>query len=239
MSDVLWEKIFNTNSQPQCALYPEHVCDRDIRPMSVVCVRSRLGICDRFPVEAIINNYTEGSDAYDAIRTGIVCLKEKTGKTSVVDVWGDGNCLIYSVIFSLYHTRDSNSFFAILNPFCDENATSFLLNDPSALLHDHAMMQRIAANIRQFVINTWDYIGSPEFHMNEHAIDGCAVMMVMRLLGVNRLVAYTIHRIDDDAPMEQYTIDTRTHDLRPEITTKWNVSLVCTCGYDHYMALLP
>lgn len=162
------------------------------------------------------------------------------GFTRVIDVRGDGNCLIYAIIVYLRYTRDINMFVTTLMPFCDENSrvVDKLLTSPDDLLKDSISMRHIADQIRNHIYLKWDYKGNSEYHMDDRAVDGLAREMVMRLLGVEELVCYTLCPDKGDPLKRKTATSPGKADLRTDIEHKWQVTLLSPSGYTHYCALL-
>lgn len=163
----------------------------------------------------------------------------QAGFSCMMDVKGDGNCLIYSIIAYLYHTRDVNIFVTTLLSFCDERVGAKLVENPKEILNDITCMRSIALNIRERVKSDWDYKGEWQNHMNDSAIDGLSRNMVMRLLGVNKIICYSLipDQSHSDKEMRVVEILETEKDLNPAVEEKWHVTLLSTYGYTHYSAL--
>lgn len=199
----------------------------------IVCARREKSIA------ALVEEYHLFEEHYGTIVANAMRIVED-GFNRSIDVRGDGNCLIYAIIVYLFYTRNSNVFVTTLMPFCDENdhIVDQLVTSPGVLLKDSISMRHIADQIRNNIYLKWDYKGNSDFHMNERAIDGLARVMVMRLLGVEELVCYTLCPDKGDPLKRKDLVTPEKVDLRPDIEHKWQVTLLSPHGYTHYHALL-
>ncbi len=188
-------------------------------------------------IDEIISEFCVSSKNFRNIEMNARAIKSH-GFSRVIDVKGDGNCLIYSIIVYLYYTRDINSFVYSVMTYCDKETLVELFRRPKYVITNYRMMLSIATNIRKCIVSKWDYIGSPWFHMNGDAIDGLAREMVMRLLGVSMITCYTLCPNERESYIRKTNIPTDLVDLRPDIDTKWHVSLFSNFSFNHYAALL-
>lgn len=190
-------------------------------------------------------------DRRELAQEGIERIKRDSGgRKNIVDVWGDGNCIIYSMIAYLFHTCSRDRFFTVLFPFCSDHIREMLLDVPEHVLGDHETMFQIAQNVRDVVVRCWYFKGNCDYHMNSRAIDGYAVKMVMNLFGVDSMEVFSVLPDHGENHVERYAI---THDdvnirhdinpseteLRPDIKDKWHVTLYSVISFDHCGALLP
>jgi hypothetical protein len=157
----------------------------------------------------------------------------------------DGNCLIYSVVISLFYIAPHNILLQILAPFCPPEIVDVLFDDPSAIVFNHDHMKNIASNIRTFVIENWDWKGDHTFHMDQNAIDGLARISVLRALCVDRLTRFTL--CDDPQCHENWCNfddvkglirDDHVPNLRTDVRERFNVTTLSTYGYGHYQPLV-
>lgn len=223
--------------------------------MALVCVRQEE------PLDRIIKGtFTSHGDYHDIVVKNVQMVSH-AGFSRVADVRPDGNCFIYACIAYLQKTRDKNMFVTTLLPFCGRREVEHLLDNPVAFINNAIDMLHVAEQIRSEVLIKWTYKGDCEYHMNEHAIDGLARHMVMRLLGIDEVVCYSIIPDAKDSyeyescrfrdsrpgagisnerePSSRKTVISPTEiDLRPDIEHKWQVALLSLNGYSHYCALL-
>lgn len=160
------------------------------------------------------------------------------GFRSRYDVPGDGNCLIYSVIISLYLRIEVNVFQEIMRPFCSDDIFQVLLKNPDDVIHDHGYMREIARSIRNGVVALNDFHVDVALWMSDGAIDHQARLMVLRLLCVKRLNRYTL--IPDPEfhdPDMSFDDVSSLPDLRPDVTTKFTVDTISDYGFNHYSPL--
>lgn len=200
--------------------------------MALVCVRQEE------PLDRIIKGtFTSHGDYYDIVVKNVQ-LVSHAGFSRVADVRPDGNCFIYACIAYLQKTRDKNMFVTTLLPFCGRREVEHLLDNPVAFINNAIDMLHVAEQIRSEVLIKWTYIGDCEYHMNDRAIDGLARHMVMRLLGIDEVVCYSIIPDDEEPAFRKTVILPTERDLRPDIEHKWQVALLSLNGFSHYCVLL-
>ena len=197
----------------------------------ILCSKPKKTLC------SLVSEYHKDGEYYHTITHNASYIMSK-GFVNVIDVRGDGNCLIYSILVYLRHTRDINVFMTTILPFCNEHITAQLISSPDTVLSDATSMKHIADQVRNYILLHWDYKGSSEYHMNNHAVDGLAREMTMRLLGVDELVCYSLCPDLGDPNVRVTKISPEKKDLRPDIDHKWTVNLLSPSGYTHYNALL-
>lgn len=156
--------------------------------------------------------------------------------SQVLTVRGDGNCLIYTVVTYLVYTRNFESIIDILIPYIDEESINDILNNPKKLINyyitEPRFMNKIAENIRQSIKKNWDYDVPLQFQMDQNAIDGYAREMVLRLLGVEKLIVYSLY-----PDKEQNSKIFKPSKKFFTIQVPYVVTLICAQGYTHYSVL--
>lgn len=195
------------------------------------CVRPEVTMDD------MLQKYHRDGDYYPIIAKNVRYVKS-SGFNRFIDVRGDGNCFIYAILVYLRHTRNINIFMTILLPFCNEAMLECLLTSVDKFMANCEYMHAVAYDIRNNIVINWDYIGVPEYHMNNNAIDGLAREMVMRLLGVDEIICYSLIPDNGEKEIRVMQISPNKSDLRPDIPHKWKVTLLSPSGYTHYGALL-
>jgi hypothetical protein len=157
---------------------------------------------------------------------------------SFFNILGDGNCLIYSIIISLYYRIEKDEFLKILRPFCTEEIFTKLVSNPESIILNTTYMKQIAKSVREWVVAVNDFTVDVRTHMDPHAIDNYARLMVLRLLCVNRLNRYTLipdpkfH--DADCSFDDVS---KLPNIRPDVTQKYTVDTLSTFGFTHYTPL--
>jgi hypothetical protein len=200
--------------------------------MALVCVRPEE------PLDHLIGGtFTPQGQHFDIVVRNVRRVASD-GFTRMADVRGDGNCFIYACIAYLQKTRDKNVFATTLLPFCGRRETVHLLNDSVAFIRNATNMLHVAEQIRSEVLIRWTYKGECSYHMDEHAVDGLARHMVMRLLGIDEVVCYSIIPDEREPSFRKTVIPPTEPNLRPDIEHKWQVALLSLNGYSHYCVLL-
>lgn len=117
-------------------------------------------------------------------------IAERTSNSTIERVRGDGNCLIRAILrYMRSHTPQllTNvliTLFEMANK--DIIFPQFGVDRSSEDAYDDV----ICGMIRELIVKKWDYKGETAYHMNGNAIDGLAIWMVMRLLGIAKLQIY-------------------------------------------------
>jgi hypothetical protein len=197
----------------------------------VICVRPEKTLSSLF------KEYHKDGEYFSTISKNVSKLSS-LGFSRVIDVRGDGNCLIYSIIAYIHHTRDINTFVYTLLPFCNEGEIAQLISSPGTFLRNAVCMKHIADQVRDHILLEWDYKGDALYHMDTNAVDGLAREMTMRLLGVEEIVCYTLNPGPEDKECRISRVTPGKKDLRPDIVHKWVINLLSPSGYTHYNALL-
>jgi hypothetical protein len=140
------------------------------------------------PISEVINEFHPSSPNYNIVKNNIQLLINM-GFSRVINVRGDGMCLIYAIIAYIFETRDNDSIYTILEPFCTEEILSGLIDSPKTVKKH---IETIARNVATAVTKHWSYIGESRYHMDENAIDGLAIRMVMKLLAIDRLICHVL-----------------------------------------------
>lgn len=165
---------------------------------------------------------------------------------SVLTTRGDGNCLIRSIIAHLFVRRTKDVMFEILMPLCGDNIAAlfaFIEEKDVVVAINNPVIDIICASIRAFITSKWDYKGEVGYHMSDDAIDGFAVLYVMRLLGVNELKVYSLKPENRTSGTTIYRyvepyLNVFTTDKLIAPVTPWTVTLICAQGRCHYSALI-
>lgn len=110
-------------------------------------------------------------------------INEKTQNNTLGLVRGDGNCLTRAIIcYMRKHTPQI---------FVNIAISLFQLCNRDIIIPDTDKYDDlIVIMIRELISKLWDYKESSIYHMDDNAIDGDAIRMVMRLLGLNMLHIY-------------------------------------------------
>ena len=132
------------------------------------------------------------------------------GKDIIV-VPADSNCLIHSILVSLY-SKSFQNFINIITTLTSEfelplNAELFDYDTNTAnyfnknqtffsLFAQHAVRMAIR-KYWCFYNSDHDYHKNPDMHMNEYAVDGLARNMVCKLFGIPKLIVY--QAFDDES----------------------------------------
>jgi hypothetical protein len=117
-------------------------------------------------------------------------IAERTSNSTIDRVRGDGNCLIRVILrYMRRHTPQLLTNVLITLFEMAGRDIIFPQFDGNRLTED-AYDDVVCGMIRELIVKKWDYKGDPVYHMNEEAIDGLAIHMVMRLLGVSKLSVY-------------------------------------------------
>jgi hypothetical protein len=152
---------------------------------------------------------------------------------NVIRVRGDGLCLIRAIIANINYLRDRDTVFNILQNFTDNYQELLNLFDQKE--YSGNIIDDMCCNIKNQIIQKWDYKGCPEYHMDENSIDGLAVHFVMRLLCVSKLTIYSLKPEPEKTYYQTIEIDSKyfMHNI-----SGWHVSLICAQGKCHYSALV-
>lgn len=136
---------------------------------------------------------------------------ELLNNRDIIIVPGDSNCLVHSILVSLYQ-KDFNNFINIITTLCSEyelplNEKLILYNNniPMYFNDNNAFFGLFAQHaIRQCIRDKWcfnnsdhDYHKNPEYHMNNYAIDGLARNMICKIFGIPKLIIYQAY--DDES----------------------------------------
>lgn len=160
------------------------------------------------------------------------------GFRSRYDVLADGNCLIYSVIISLFLRIEHDVFLQIIRPFCNEHVFQVLQSNPNDVVFVREYMREIARAVRNGVIALNDFPVNISHWMSDSAIDHQARLMVLRLLCVKRLNRYTLipdpEYHDPDISFDDVS---SLPDLRPDVDMKFTVDTISDFGFNHYSPL--
>ena len=115
-------------------------------------------------------------------------IYSKTGFSNIIRIKGDGNCLIRSIL-KYYEIKLPNFYNVVITNI-------FIMADEDIILpcqlyefnlSTSEYEEKICQIIRKLIIKKWDYKGSAKYHMDINSIDGSAISMSMRLLGVGKL----------------------------------------------------
>ena len=124
--------------------------------------------------------------------------------SDIIIVPGDSNCLIHSILVSLYD-KDFNNFIDIITTLCLEYNLqineNIIIYNPNITMYfnDNCIFFSLFAQhaIRQCIRNFWsfnnsnhDYHKIPDYHMNNYAIDGLARNMLCKIFCINKLIIY-------------------------------------------------
>lgn len=117
-------------------------------------------------------------------------IKNFCGKDSLITIRGDGNCLIRALFTYMEHNTPR---------IYQNNIVDILLmaNKDIELSHADDPHTLLCEIVRDLVVKKWDLKGEHSHHMNENAIDGLAIEMVMRILGIDRLNIYQAYNGSD------------------------------------------
>ncbi len=136
---------------------------------------------------------------------------ELLNNRDIIIVPGDSNCLVHSILVSLYQ-KDFNNFINVITTLCseyelplNEKLIFYNSNIPMYFNHNNAFFGLFAQHaIRQCIRDKWcfnnsdhDYHKNPEYHMNNYAIDGLARNMICKIFGIPRLTIYQAY--DDES----------------------------------------
>lgn len=119
----------------------------------------------------------------------IELIKQNTQNETLDLVRGDGNCLIRAII--RYMRKHTPQIFVniVINLF-ELSGRNIIIpeigNNIDRKVHDN-YDDIVCVVIRELIEKRWDYKGSAMYHMDDNAIDGDAVRMVLRLMCVNDL----------------------------------------------------
>jgi hypothetical protein len=178
---------------------------------------------DSTELKHILSEFSPESGNYLKIKYNIENLN-KLGFSRIIQVRGDGNCLIRSLLIYLKETRNPDIFTTILlnNHIDFDKILNFDL--------DHC-----TNCIREKVIRDWDLIigiGEWFYHMDDSAIDGLAREAVMSLLGIDKLTIYSLLPGSDEDSVKIIVTSKNFSGI-----TKWHATLLCKTGFCHYSAL--
>ena len=136
---------------------------------------------------------------------------ELLNNRDIIIVPGDSNCLVHSILVSLYQ-KDFNNFINVITTLCseyelplNEKLIFYNSNIPMYFNDNNAFFGLFAQHaIRQCIRDKWcfnnsdhDYHKNPEYHMNNYAIDGLARNMICKIFGIPRLTIYQAY--DDES----------------------------------------
>ena len=147
---------------------------------------------------------------------------------TIIRVRGDGNCLIRALLVDLVAKAKSITG-NLLAELCLQNGAEIIVDFDA---------EKICVLVRDLVSRLWAYKGGPEYHMNENAIDGLAVNMVMRLLGVTKLRIYqAFDGTDRKAGWRDIELDPKMEPLFTQ-DTKGVTAHIFTLDGRHYNGIL-
>lgn len=146
---------------------------------------------------------------------------------NVINVLGDGNCLIYSIIFTLYYensqllkniiqniqkmynsitTHEIEDAYKNIKLVDDKkirvleeqygkfdiDLQLFDIKELEKILLQSDVLLKIANQLRVIVYVKWNYIGYPVYHISDNAIDGLAIDLICRIIGITKLTIYIL-----------------------------------------------
>ena len=163
-------------------------------------------------------------------------------------VRGDGKCFIRSLIVYLVTSRNRDACEEIFKPFADLNFERNLLDiiDAKSIDDNSDLMNHLCDNIYKSISDKWDYTVDKQYYLNPNNIDGFALEMVMRLLGVSKVTIYSlvpsannglVRSSSNAKPESQVEIVEIVKPIIPNVTT-WSARLVCAQGRCHYNIIL-
>ena len=156
---------------------------------------------------------------------------EFLNQSDIIIVPGDSNCLIHSVLVSLYQ-KDFNNFINIITTLCseyelpiNENLILYNPNIPMYFNDNNAFFGLFAQHaIRQCIRNKWsfnnsehEYHKNPDYHMNNYAIDGLARNMVCKIFGIPKLIIYQAY---DDESRKKGIYEIKPDNIPQDTTNK-------------------
>jgi hypothetical protein len=167
-------------------------------------------------------------------------IKQELGDRQVLRVVGNGNCLIKSIVAYILCTRDASIIELLLLPLLDKSKVDLLVATKDnikcvAQIIDSDIIDELCQTIRDKIVNEWDYIGCPEYHLDANAIDGLAREMVLRILCVGELVVFSLNPNKNTSYKKIITVDTTKFKNN---VTPWKVTLICAQDFCHYSALI-
>ena len=155
----------------------------------------------------------------------------------IIIVPGDSNCLIHSILVTLYQ-KDFNNFINIITTLCtkydlplNENIIMYNSNVPIYFNDNCTFFSLFAQHaIRQCIRDNWAYNNSkheyhkkPEFHMDNHGIDGLARNMLCKIFGIPKIVIY--QAFNDESRKKgvyEITSDKLEFDNKPQYLYNFN-----------------
>lgn len=180
----------------------------------------------------LLENFHKESPRFGNARSIVDDLLAKVF-SRVIQVRGDGNCLIRATIIHLLETRDMDVLFTIFEPFLGSSTFSFL--DTKA----DDLFEKLVLSIRSNVLSKAEDLAGDQanlvpYYMDGTAIDGPARTMVFKLLNVQKATIYSLAPSVGDLNPTVFEID---GPFLSDVAT-WDINLICAQGMCHYSVLL-
>lgn len=166
---------------------------------------------------------------------------------SIVSCRGDGNCLIRALLAYILYVRDPNIVFEILTRFCDDTNALSITSQRLTIdkIHDIVngpIVETICSNIRSKIMNEWPYQGEWFYHMDDTAIDGLAVVLVLDLLDIDSVTIFALRpnvgKGEDYYKVVSCDKNKKIYNSASNHETL-SMAYLITCYYTHYSCLLP
>lgn len=181
------------------------------------------------PNTEIISYYITDKKIQDSDKTYIenVILNYR----DIIIVPGDSNCLIHSILVSLYQ-KDFNNFIHIIttlstqyNIELTENTIIYNSNIPTYFNDNNVFFGLFAQHvIRKCIRDNWCFLNSeheyhknPDYHMDNYAVDGLARNMLCKIFCIPKLIIYQIF---DDESRKKGIIEIKSNGIQEDSSDK-------------------
>ena len=123
-------------------------------------------------------------------------VQELSEYKTISQVKGDGNCLTYAILVYVYQNFDKSTFINILTLVSEDFPNLDNFESPDLFFNQNLdYFIGISKKIRALIEEKWFFKGEACYHMDDTAINGLAINMIMKILGIKKISIF--HAFDE------------------------------------------